>query len=482
MNNLRSKIAIEFFVTNGATVANFLLSIYIARLLEPAEIGIFSMAAVLVAFAHVFRDFGVGSFIRSQKTLTTESLRAAMGVMICASWTFALVVFLAAPFAADFYKHPGVAEIMRVLAIGFLFIPLGSIPQAMLARELNVRVPAIVSAVSVAAYAASCIILAKLGYSYMAFAWANLINIIVTVSAYSLLKPKGLPRFPSLRGWREVVQFGGGTMLTNSIRSADAALPDLVIGRLSGAHAVGLFSRSNSTVNMLNYIVGPTINFATLPYLAKIHHSGEDVSREVKRIVAYLTGVMWPALAVLAFVPRDVILLLYGPAWLECAPIIPALCIVVGIQMSFSVLQPAFTAMGRPYLAASPLLVGMLAKGVLAITLSDGTLQSFAQVFVVGELLSIPAYLLLARKAMGITPAHWVSATWRSAVTVVAMLGGLSLFSPLMTSVDHPAARLLLVAMYVLVVWPVVLLVLRHPLAEEILRAKKVLTARFARA
>jgi hypothetical protein len=138
--------------------------------------------------------------------------------------------------------------------------------------------------------------------------------------------------------------------------------------------------------------------------------------------------------------------------------------------------------MGRPYLAASPLLVGMLAKGVLAVTLADGTLQSFAQAFVIGELLSIPAYLLLARKAMGITPAHWVSATWRSAVTVGAMLGGLSLFSPLMASVEHPAARLLLVAMYVLVVWPVVLLVLRHPLAEEILRAKKVLTARFARA
>lgn len=482
MSSIRSKIAAQFFVSNGATVANFLLSLYIARLLDSAEIGIFSMAVVLVAFAHVFRDFGVVSFIRSQKTLTTESLRAAMGVMVCASWSFAAVVYLAAPFAAGYYRHAGVEEVMRVLAVGFLFIPVGSVPQAVMARELQVRVPAIATAVSVLAYATTCITLAKLGYSYMSFAWANLVNIVVTGTTYALLQPKSLPRLPSLRGWRQVVHFGGGTMLTNSVRSADAALPDLVIGRLSGAHFVGLFSRANSTVNMLNYIAGPSINFATLPYLARVHHSGEDVSHEVKRIVAYLTGVMWPVLAVLAFMPRDIILLLYGPKWLESAPVIPALCILAAIQMSFSVLQPAFTAMGRPYLTASPLLVAMLAKVALAVALFDGSLQSFATAFVLGEMLSVPAYLLLARKAMGITPAHWVSATWRSAVTVGAMLGGLYLFSPVLSSVAYPAVRLLLVAMYVLVVWPVVLLLLRHPLAEELLRAKKMLSARLLRA
>lgn len=482
MNSIRSKIAVNFFVSNGATIANFLLSVYIARLLAPAEIGIFSMAAVLVAFAHVFRDFGVVSFIRSQKTLRTASLRAAMGVMCCASWTFALAVFLAAPLAAAYYRHPGVEEVMRVLAIGFLFIPLGSIPQAVLARELDVRIQSTVTAISVLAYAGSCILLAKLGHGYMSFAWANLVNIIVTASAYWLLQPKGLPRLPSLRGWREVMRFGCGTMLSNAMRSADAALPDLVIGRLGGAHFVGLFSRASSTVNMLNHIAGPSINFAALPHLAKIHHSDQDFAREVKRLVSYLTGVMWPALAVLAFVPHDLILLLYGPNWLGSAPLIPALCVMVGIQMSFSVLQPAFTAMGRPYLSASPLLVGMLAKVGFSVALFDGSLRSFAFAFMCGELLSVPAYLVLAHRAMGLRLAQWVAATWRSAVMVGAVLGSLVLFEPVLSSVEHPAARLLLVALYACVVWPVLLVLLRHPLAEELLRAKRMLWARMARA
>jgi O-antigen/teichoic acid export membrane protein len=233
---------------------------------------------------------------------------------------------------------------------------------------------------------------------------------------------------------------------------------------------------------MLNYIAGPTINFATLPYLAKVHHGGADVSHEVKRIVAYLTGVMWPALAVLAMVPRDIILLLYGPAWLECALIVPALCIVVGIQMSFSVLQPAFTATGRPYLAASPLLVSMLGKGIFSIVMFDGTLKGFSIAFVLGEMLSIPAYLLLARKTFGISPSQWISAMWRSAAAVLAMLTTLYLFSPLLASVGHPLARLVLVALLALVVWPTALMVLRHPLGEELIRAKNMLSSRLSRA
>ena len=480
MPSLRSKLLVQFFVTNGATLAGFLLSIYIARLLRPAEIGIFSMAAVLVAFSNVFRDFGVVSFIRSQKTLTTQSLRAAMGVMVCASWSFAMIVYLAGPFAASYYKQQGVEDVMKVLAAGFLFIPIGSIPQAVLARKLAIRVPTIVTAVSVLAYTISCISFARLGFSYMSFAWANLINIIVTAATYSVLRPKGLPWLPSFKGWHEVISFGGGTIICNSIKSIDAAMPDLILGKLSGAHFVGLFSRGSSTVNILNYIAAPTINFATLPYLAQIHHRGTDVAPEVRRLVAYLTGVTWPALAVLALVPRDVILVLYGPAWLECASIIPALCIVAGIQFSFTILQPAFTALGRPYLAASPLLVSMLAKATLAVVFFDGTMQTFATTFALGELVSIPAYVLLAWFALKLSLADWVAATWRSAAMVVAMLGALNFISPVISTVDHSVGRLLMVSAFSLVVWSAMLLILRHPLAVELIRAKTILSSRFS--
>ena len=77
MSTLRKKILLQFLVSNGATAANFALSIVLARLLSPSKIGIFSMTAIAVSFAHVFRDFGVATCIKQKKELSSDIIATA---------------------------------------------------------------------------------------------------------------------------------------------------------------------------------------------------------------------------------------------------------------------------------------------------------------------------------------------------------------------------------------------------------------------
>jgi O-antigen/teichoic acid export membrane protein len=46
---MRRQIAIQFVASNSVVLANLVLTIVLARLLTPEDIGVFSMAAVLVA-------------------------------------------------------------------------------------------------------------------------------------------------------------------------------------------------------------------------------------------------------------------------------------------------------------------------------------------------------------------------------------------------------------------------------------------------
>jgi len=69
MPTIRASLLITFFASNGATVVNFLVAIALARLLSPEEIGIYSIAAVLVYFAQIFRDFGVASYLQRERDL-----------------------------------------------------------------------------------------------------------------------------------------------------------------------------------------------------------------------------------------------------------------------------------------------------------------------------------------------------------------------------------------------------------------------------
>lgn len=464
-------MAIQFVASNGATAANFILVIIMSRILSPAEIGVFSMAAVVVGFAHVFRDFGVVAFIKRQKELTPEVLRAAMGVLMVASWSIAAILFLVSGMVADYFAQAGVRSVLRVLAVGFLFIPFGSIPQAVLARELQATKLAYVTLITTTVYFGATIVLALAGFSYMTMAWANLINIIVSSLVFSAVRPRGIPWLPSFVGWRQVTNFGLGAMLTSSLKAIDEALGDLMLGKLANPHSVGIFSRANSTVNIVSHIAGPTIDFTALPYLAKAFHGGADLAVEMQRAVAYLTGLFWPALLATALLAREIVDVLYGPTWLEASAAIPWLCLAAASKITFSLMRPALTGIGHPYWVALPLGSVVALKIGIALAIFDGTLVSFARAVAIAELLAAPTYMMVAFRFLRMSLATWGRALRQSAMVGLATGLAIAGLMPIIATLTLPIPRLLAAAVTWFSVWLVAIHATRHPLKDELARA-----------
>lgn len=466
--SLRKKILLQFLVSNGATAANFALSIVLARLLSPSEIGIFSMTAIAVSFAHVFRDFGVVSFIKQQKELNSDTIASATGVLITTSWSIAAALFLLSGHWAGYFGEAGIEQVMHVLALGFIFIPFGAIPQAVLTRNFEVEKQAIATLVSTTSYISTAIVLALNGFSYMSMAWANLVNILVTSACYIALRPPEVTMRASLRHWRQVVNFGTGAMLTSSLKAIDLALPDILLGKMSGARQVGLFSRANSTVNILNHVAGPTINYVALPYLAKIHHGGHDMAAELKRVIAYITGIFWPALAVIAVLAEPIIVLLYGAAWRESATVMVWLCVSCAAQTTFSLAQPALTGIGRPYLSAIALVCAVTLKIIFGIALYDGSLASFGIAIALADLLTMLPYLYLLRTYLGLSLGDILSSLTRTAAVALLVLGAAALCRILLPATWHAAAVVIVTCALAAAVWYLAIRWMQHPLVKEL--------------
>lgn len=411
MSSVRQKVALQFFVSNLALVANFVLTIVLARLLRPDDIGIFSMSAVLMAVAHVFRDFGVTAFIRREKELPPESLRNALGVLLVTSWSVAGVMFLSAPYWADFFREARVVPVVRVLALGFVFIPFGAIPMAIIQREMAVEKSARITAVTTVVFFASSVGLALTGFGPMTMAWANLINIIVTgaMARWALGRP--LPWLPAFDQSKGIVHFGLGNLLTALLKAADNALPDILLGRKMTPADVGLFSRANSTVNMVSTALLPTVNYFALPYLAKVHHANGPVAVEYLRATSLINALMLPALAAIAVLAHDIVVLLYGIAWLDAVPAIPWLCLAYAVNSLFALSAPALTGVDKPYAAIGPTAVLVLAKVACALWLMDGTLSTFALAVALGQLLSLPYQLWIHQRHLNLPWTDWAKST-----------------------------------------------------------------------
>ncbi|MBS0493919.1 MAG: oligosaccharide flippase family protein [Proteobacteria bacterium] len=460
----------QFLFSNLALVANFALSIVLARLLTPQEIGIFSMSAVLIAVAHVFRDFGVTAFIKREKELTPEVLRNALGVLLISSWAVAIVMFLSASYWASFFQEPQVIPVVRVLAVGFVFIPFGAIPTAILSREMAVEKSAYMTAVSTVVYFVVSVVLALKGFGAMTMAWANLVNIIVAGAMARWMIARPLPWLPAFRQLGDIVHFGLGNLLTALLKAADSALPDILLGRWMTPAAVGLFSRANSTVNMASTALLPTVNYFALPHMAKVHHAHGSISWEYLRASSLINALMLPAFATIAVLARDIVSLLYGQTWLEAVPAIPWLCLSYAINSLFTLSAPTLTGVGKPYAAIGPNALLVAAKLACAVWLMDGTLYSFAMAVALGQLLSVPYYLWIHKQFLSLNWTAWATSTL-PLVAQALLVGGVCLgVRQVLPPGIAPLAAILVTCCVSALTFLIGCFVLSLPMADELKR------------
>jgi O-antigen/teichoic acid export membrane protein len=479
MTNLRRSLVINFFFSSGATIVQFIVSLLLARLLTPSEIGVFSMTVVFVNIAHIFRDFGVGTYVQHEPELTPEKLRAANGVLITSSWLIALILFLASDWIAAWFKEPQMAPVMKVLAVGFVFIPFGSVTHALLTREFAAGKQAIVTVVGTASYAVTCLVLAALGFGTMSMAWANLANILACAIAYAPLRPKNLPWMPSFRNWGKVVHFGIGTLLSNCAVAVNNALPDILLGKLGNARLVGLFSRASSTVSIFTYVAGTTVNYGSISYISQAHHRGESVGPLLDRATALLTGVGWPALALTMVLDREIISALYGVKWLDAVPAVPALAIAAAIGMAFNYTPIALTAIGKPYLSATSTIVVLISRIAFGFALFNGGIQQFAWAICGATLAAVPVMLAQHHKYLRHDLRSMMATLMPSLVVSIAcgvVAEALKVILPPMPAI----ATLLVMALPLALTWYVALRASRHLLVSEIHHLLSGLWARFA--
>jgi O-antigen/teichoic acid export membrane protein len=451
-------------------------------MLSPAEIGVYSMTVVFVGIAHIFRDFGVATYIQREPDLTPEKMRSAIGVMFVTSWTISAILFALSQPLGQWFKEPAMVPVMRVLALGFVVIPFGSITHSLLIRELAAGKQAVVTAASTISYAVSCLTLGALGFGTMSLACANLFSLIVAALAYIPYRPAGMPWLPSFRHWRDIVHFGIGTLISSCLAEINASIPDLALGKLGSATHVGLFSRANSTVSIFRYVAGSTITYGAVSYMSQAHHRGEPLAPILSRATSLLIGVGWPAFAFTALLGADIVSALYGTKWLDCVPAITPLTIAAGVSMLFQYTPTALTAVGLPYLGAVSTAVTLLARIAFAACLFNGTIASFSWAICLATLVTAPVLVWQQRRHFGFGVRAFLQSLLPSAgVTAICMVAceGMRLLLP----DSLPAlVRLGILAVPLTLSWYLALRITKHELVGEVHHLVGGLISRLTRA
>jgi O-antigen/teichoic acid export membrane protein len=347
MNSVRRSLY-HLLVNNYYTIALQLIgTMIISRLLTPAEVGIYAVAAVLVAVASQLRDFGLQEYIIQAKDLSKSRIRAAFGMNILTSWSMACLFLVSSKAVGDFYHQPGISEIMRIQAINLCLVPFGAINMAYFRRELNYRPNLVAGTFSSTLSFVVATTLAFNGFGYMSLAWSAFSGVVSSVTISLYFRPADFPRWPSFKGIGEVFHFSKYAMSIYAFGQISKSAPEAVVGRVEDTTAVAYLSRANGMIEVFNrLVISPAIEIC-LPAFSKASHSGDGTRWGYLRATTLLTGIGWPFFIAMALLSYSAIRLLYGPQWGASVPLAQILCFVPVVQLVYWLAGEVMIAVGR---------------------------------------------------------------------------------------------------------------------------------------
>ena len=131
--------SIERFSTQGV---QFLIMIIMARLLTPKDYGLIGMLAIFLAVAQSLIDSGFSQALIRKQDRTDVDNSTVFYFNIVVSSALYLILFIAAPFVADFYNQPELTSVMRVVCLGVILNSLAVVQRALLTVRIDFKTQA----------------------------------------------------------------------------------------------------------------------------------------------------------------------------------------------------------------------------------------------------------------------------------------------------------------------------------------------------
>jgi O-antigen/teichoic acid export membrane protein len=470
MNRLHLSIFFSAVERYGSLFFFLISTAILSRLLSPEEFGIYAVISALTSIVSItYQEFGGGSYLIQKNTLSEQNIRTAFTIISCASILLALLFFEFRYVAAWFFSQQGLKIGIAVATLEFLLAPFTITMGALLQRDMAFGTIARCNLAGKFITAAVSIILATLGYSFLAPLWGSVVGNAAVVVLYLASRPNLRIFRPSFAGYRDVMGFGAyssGLVLINLFYNA---APQLVLGHVLNFAAVGIYSRAVSMTQLFDRLVISVLQPVIVPAIMIKARDGGDLRRLYLNAIELLTVVQWPFLIFVALMAWPIVWTWLGPTWTDVVPLLRLLSVASLSFFAACLTYPVLVAVGRIRDALIASLIS-LPPSLLAIFLA-----SFfgVQAVAASALLTMPFQAAVAiyfvSRHLEFSVSDLIRASIKSGVVTACSTAGVLLaLATNEVSGARPIFGLIVAGIFASVSWCLGLVVVKHPLLGQI--------------
>lgn len=336
----------------STTVINLILTMVLARLLSADDYGVYQAIAVLVGFADMLWQLGIGPALVRKKDLKEEDIATGHTINLLLGLVIVIVINLFTGFWCNIFAIEN-ALMLRAYSLVFIANTLIAVPKALLQRKCRFRALAICNVGGLIVHAGVAIVLALFGWG----AWALVISILAQYSfqtLFVLCTERTRVVFTIARGSvKELMVFGGGFTLTRIFNYIAMQGDNYIVNKTMGSEQLGYYGKAYNLLNYPANLVGQTIDQVLYPLMSK----EQDDLPKMRRVYCAGTGLIGLAVAPITAVAvtcrKELVLFVLGQQWIA---VTGPLCVMIcGLffRTAYKLGNSLIRSLGRVYQSAA---------------------------------------------------------------------------------------------------------------------------------
>jgi O-antigen/teichoic acid export membrane protein len=331
----------------GAQGIQFVIAIILARLLSPAEYGLVSIIMIFITIANVVVQNGFSTALVQKRHSDDVDFSSVFYFSLAIAAAMYVVLYMAAPSIAGFYRSDVLVPIVRVLSVVLFPGAVISVQTAYVSRKMEFKGLFKATMAAVLVSGAVSITMAFRGLGVWAMVGQQISYYLALMTAL-FVTVSWKPGFMFAIGRvRAMFAFGWKLLLAALLDTLFNNLYGLIMGKIYNEELLGAYNRGDQFPKLIVNNLGAAIQAVLLPAFSSRQGDIAQVRSMVRRAIRTSSFLVLPMLLGLFAVADTMVLALLGEKWMICVPYLRIMCIAYSFWPIHITNLQAINAVGR---------------------------------------------------------------------------------------------------------------------------------------
>jgi PST family polysaccharide transporter len=331
---------------------SFIMGLILARLLVPADFGLYAIALAATQFVMHVNDAGIIAATVQWRGKLEDMAPTATAMAITFSTAVYGIFWFLAPSFADLAGSPDATPVVRLLTAVILVDGVTAVRSAALMRRFEQDKITMANMVGFVFNGTIAITLAANGFGAYSFAWGQVAASVVTgvlVFWWGRVPFRiGMDRVVSAR----LLRFGLPLAASLGVESVLMNADYVIVGDALGPTLLGFYLIAFNVSSWVPGLIGTAVRWVSIPSFSRLAEDDEGVSGSetlslgVQRAVPLLLSFVLPIAVMMAVLAHPLVIVLYGAQWEMAAGVLRFLTVLMVVRMLTNLAFDILTSVG----------------------------------------------------------------------------------------------------------------------------------------